>query len=204
MGEIGHKDSRLVQMLRNEQRKRNLSQRDVSRLMGWSQQTYNTWLAGVLPREIQYPRIAEYLNISDEMLRELVAEAEVSIGSKKIPGIRGLESDPVIGKITDSSTGTYFFGTGWVPDRRYKIVVDTAVMEPSLIQGTAAWVDPKRFPAIGNEVFAITTEGDAVLGTLLSIGNRSVELKQSNPERKLTVAGIKYVQVVVLAERVAE
>src|SRR5690606_25763655 len=76
--------TRLMQMLANEQKRRDWTDRQCAEFLGELQQTFSTWKRGSLPR-LPKPRLAAFLQISDDMLAELVQESRESTGSTKLP-----------------------------------------------------------------------------------------------------------------------
>lgn len=201
--------SRFAQMIANEQSKEGLTDREVADRMGCLQQTFSRWKFGGLPRKHMYAPIAQFLKISVDMVKELVEEAETSTGNTKLPVAYGNAS--VYGKVVDRKDGKYGFeafnlGRKRIPEGRYAITIDTKVMEPALLVGTKAWLDPSVWPKTGNEVLVHAKGGVAWLGRLLSLSDRAAEIERySAPgKEKLTVRDVEAVHVVVLSERVAE
>lgn len=70
------KKTRLVQMLENAVQKDGGSEAQFATKHDLSQQTFNTWMKGRVPTRQFRRKIASILNISDDMMAELVDEAE--------------------------------------------------------------------------------------------------------------------------------
>jgi transcriptional regulator with XRE-family HTH domain len=195
-------------MLLNEQTRRGLTDREVAEANGWLQQTFSRWKMGSLPRQHMFASIAPFLNISIDMVAELVEEATTSTGNTKLPA--GLKVASVYGRVTDRKDGKYTFdafnvGRKRIPEGRYAILIDTKVMEPALPVGTKAWADPGVWPQPGNEVMVHAKGGVAWIGKLVSLANGSAEIERyAAPGReKMTVRDVDAVHVIVLSERVA-
>jgi len=194
--------SRLSQLLENELRSRGRSERELAKEFDWSQQAFNTWLKGSVPRKQFWDRIARFLSISVDDVEALAEEAKESTGSTKLPTI-----DPVWGKVTDRKAGRYVFPdeSGMrFPLTRYCIRIDTKVMEPALLVGTRAWADPSRWPAVGNEVIAHTKSGAAWIGRLFSIEANKATIEQYGSDKKTIVDDIAAVHVIVSSQRIAD
>ncbi len=200
--------TRFAQMLANEQARHGLTDREVAEAHGWLQQTFSRWKLGSLPRKHMFAEIAKFLNISTDMVEELVEEATESTGNTKLSAAYG--PTRVYGKVVDRKEGKYAFepynmGRKRIPEGRYSILVDTKVMEPALLVGTRAWVDPSVWPQVGMEVLVHAKGGAAWLGKLVSLADRTAEIERyAAPGReKMTVRDVEAVHVVVLSERVA-
>ncbi|WP_260685558.1 hypothetical protein [Rhizobium laguerreae] len=197
--------SRFAQMLTNEQTKRGLTDREVAAQYNWVQQTFSRWKMGSLPRQHMFASIAAFLNISTDMVAELVDEAGQSTGNTKLSAAYG--TTRVYGKVTDRKAGKYVFeafnkGRKRIPEGRYAILVDTRVMEPALLVGTKAWVDPAVWPAVGNEVMVHAKGGVAWLGRLVSLADALATIEAGGKE--MTIRDVEAVHVIVLSERVAK
>lgn len=196
--------SRFAQMLTNEQVKRGMTDREVATQTGWLQQTFSRWKMGSLPRQHMFASIASFLNISTDMVAELVEEASASTGNTKLAAAYG--GVKIYGKVTDRKAGKYVFesfnkGRKRIPEGRYAILVDTRVMEPALLVGTKAWLDPAVWPAAGNEVMVHAKGGVAWLGRLVSLADRLATIEAGGKE--MTIRDVEAVHVIVLSERVA-
>lgn len=189
--------TRLMQMLANEQKRRDWTDRQCAEFLGELQQTFSTWKRGSLPR-LPKPKLAAFLQISDDMLEELVDEARQSTGSTKLPRLAAVRE---YGRIADRKTGRYKFDTTrkTVPEGRYMVSIDTKVMEPALHVGTKAWLDPTVWPKVGDEVMVITHAGVGWIGVLAEFG-QVVKLTRYNGE-PVTADNVAAVHVIVLSER---
>lgn len=193
--------SRLSQMLKNEQARRELTDYAVSKGIGVLQQTYSSWKHGSLPRPNKYAALAGWLGVSIDMVAELVDEAKVSTGNP--PSVEA-ELPATIGRVSDRKEGRYKFDSvdgKRFPTSRYAVEVGTNVMEPALLYGTKIWLDPGIWPKVGNEVMVHARGGVAWLGKLLSMGDGKAEVE--NAAGRHAVENVDAVHVVVLAERVA-
>ena len=192
-------------MLVNEQTKQGLTDREVAAKHDWLQQTFSRWKMGSLPRAHMFASIASFLNISPDMVRELVDEAMQSTGNTKLPvafsGVR------TYGKVTDRKDGKYVFeafnqGRKLIPEGRYAILIDTKVMEPALLVGTKAWLDPAAWPKPGNEVMVHAKGGAAWIGRLVSLAGDRADIER-HAAGSMTIRDVEAVHVIVLSERVA-
>ncbi|MBY3434870.1 hypothetical protein [Rhizobium laguerreae] len=191
-------------MLATEQTKQGLTDREVADKYGWLQQTFSRWKMGSLPRQHMFASIASFLGVGTETVAELVDEASQSTGSTKLAAAYG--SARVYGKVTDRKAGKYVFeafnqGRKRIPEGRYAILVDTKVMEPALLVGTKAWVDPAVWPTAGNEVMVHAKGGVAWLGRLVSLADALATIEAAGKE--MTIRDVEAVHVIVLSERVA-
>lgn len=194
-------------MLKNEQVRRGLTDVDVAAEIGVSQQTFNAWKGGVVPRPNKYAAVASYLQISDDMMVELAEEARISTGNTKLPKLTAYNTARTYGRVSDRKEGKYKFdpvnaGRKRIPEGRYAIEVGTNVMEPALLYGTKVWVDPGIWPTAGNEVLVHAKGGFAWLGRLEKMGNETAEISQDALEGTIVVKDVLAVHVVVLAERI--
>jgi transcriptional regulator with XRE-family HTH domain len=198
--------SRFSQMLDVELKRRGKSERELAREFGWSQQAFNTWKTGGIPRQQFYQRIGDFLRIPIDDVAMLLDEARESTGNTKLP-----KMDPIYGKVTDRKEGKYSFpdtdaaGVSGMryPLTRYAIRIDTKIMEPALLVGTKAWADPSLWPKVGNEVIVHSKGGNAWLGRLAALENGDVALLHYSSEKKIVVRDVEAVHVIALAERVA-
>jgi hypothetical protein len=197
--------SRFAQMLVNEQTKQGLTDREVAAKYDWLQQTFSRWKMGSLPRSHMFASIAAFLGIPTEQVAEIVEEAGQSASSTKLPvtfgGVR------TYGRVTDRKDGKYVFeaynqGRKRIPEGRYAILIDTKVMEPALMVGTKAWLDPAVWPKPGNEVMVHAKGGAAWLGRLVSIADGRAEIERP-AVGTMTIRDVEAVHVIVLSERVA-
>ncbi|UYE95783.1 hypothetical protein HAAEEKHM_00063 [Sinorhizobium phage AP-16-3] len=202
--------SRLSQMLLNEQAKRGLTDYKAAKEIGVLQQTYSSWKHGSVPRPNRYAAIAGWLHISIDMARELCEEAVASTGSTKLPRVAPVAE---AGRVADRKEGKFKFdaassgaagGSGSrIPSSRYTVSVDTKVMEPALLVGTKAWLDPSVWPKVGNEVMVHGKGGIAWLGRLESLENGRAEISRYALGNRITIDDVQAVHAVVLSERVA-
>lgn len=196
--------SRLSQMLLNEQGRRSQTDREAAAEIGVRQQTYSTWKHGSIPRPNLYGPLAKFLNISIDMLEELCEEARESTGNTKLPR---LDRAREYGRVSDRKEGKFKFdpvnaGRKRIPEGRYSVMIGTNVMEPALLYGTKAWLDPAVWPRIGNEVIVHGKGGVAWLGRLEALESGRAEISQYGGGR-LVVDDVQAVHAVVLSERVA-
>lgn len=194
-------------MLFNEQMRREATDRQIATEFDWLQQTFNRWKAGSLPRPHMYPSIAKFLKISVDMVTELVEEAVVSQSTTKLPKAVTFNSARVYGKVTDRKAGKYGFeaynqGRRHIPEGRYCILIETKVMEPALVVGTKAWLDPGVWPQVGNDVLVHSAGGAAWIGRLAANNGATADLER-HAGPPVTVRDVKAIHVIVLAERVA-
>ncbi|QWY83254.1 XRE family helix-turn-helix protein [Rhizobium phage RHph_X2_25] len=197
--------SRLSQMLLNEQGRRGQTDREAAAEIGVLQQTYSAWKHKTIPRPNTFGPLAKFLNISIEMLEELCEEARESTGSTKLPR---LDKAREYGRVSDRKEGKFKFdpvnvGRKRIPEGRYTILVGTNVMEPALLYGTKAWLDPAVWPRVGNEVLVHSKGGVAWLGRLEALDNGRAEISQHGGGR-IVVDDVQAVHAVVLSERVAD
>ncbi len=199
--------SRFAQMLLNEQTKRGLTDREIGEKHNWLQQTFSRWKMGSLPRPHMYASIANFLQIDTGMVRELVDEAKASTGNTKLPKVGAFNMARVYGKVVDRKNGKYAFepfnyGRKRIPEGRYAILIDTKIMEPALLVGTKAWVDPAVWPKPGYEVMVHAKGGAAWIGRLVSVTGDRADIEQL-AGGTMTIRDVEAVHVVVLSERVA-
>lgn len=190
--------SRLSQMLVVEQNRRGQTERALAEEYGWSQQTFNTWKKGAIPRPVMFARLASFLNISTDMVRELAEEAAESTGNTKLPKMSVFDRTSTEGKVVDRKDGRFKFSRP-LPAGRYAVSVDTKIMEPALLAGKKAWLDPGVWPAVGNEVIVHAKGGLAWIGRLNDL-SAAVVLERA--DGLLTVKDVEAVHVIVLSERV--
>jgi hypothetical protein len=198
---------RLAQMLIHRQKQLEATDRAICEEYGWLQQTYNNWKGGAAPRSPWYDSVASYLGVTPHDVEELAEEAKISKGSRKIPKLSVYSAAREYGEVKDASTGEYFFnafnvGRRHIPEGRYAFIVDTAVMEPSLRQGTRAFADGSIWAKPGNEVMVHADNGEAWLGELVSMKDGGVQIRQYNPDRTFSLKEINAVHPVVLSERI--
>ncbi|MEY9198724.1 transcriptional regulator with XRE-family HTH domain [Sinorhizobium fredii] len=132
--------SRLSQMIETEQRRLGKTERQIAAEFGWSQQTFNTWKSGVVPRHRVFAPLARFLRITEDDLAMLVKEASASTGSTKLPDL----GSPIIGREHD---GLIVFDEpiGFAKPQ-------TAGCYVVRIGGRNSWVNPRLRPIDGNEV----------------------------------------------------
>lgn len=194
--------SRLSQMIATEQRSRGQTDREICEPRGWLQQTFSKWKHGTIPRLPTHESLADFLGITRDELDELIGESRTSTGSTPLAA---LGRAPTYGKVSDRKTGKYRFaphndGRWVVPEGRHSIMVDTKVMEPALLVGTKAWLDPGVWPAVGHEVMVFGKAGNAWLGRLAALEGSRAEIE--NTAGRLVIIDVQAVHVVVLSERV--
>ncbi|WP_247750174.1 hypothetical protein [Rhizobium sp. 16-449-1b] len=190
--------SRLSQMLTAEVKRRQISEIKIADEFGWAPQTFNTWKHGVVPRQNWFVALSNFLNIPMSDVEMLVEEARTSTGNTKLPKI-----DPVFGKVSDRKDGKFAFPAEHgqrFPLGRYAIRVDTKVMEPALLVGTKAWLDPSIWPQTGNDVLVHTKSGAAWIGQLAAIENNTAKLHR-HAAKEIVVSEIEAIHVIVLSER---
>lgn len=139
--------SRFSQMLASELKRREKSERELAREFGWSQQAFNTWLKGSVPRQQFYARIAKFLNVAIEDVEMLAKEATESTGSTKLPNLGA----PMLGRGTASKVTLDKFPLGYA---KPEIVGCYAIK----VDGRNLWVNPNITPAAGNTVI-LRSEG---------------------------------------------
>ena len=191
--------SRLSQIIDAELKKRGKSERELAREFGWSQQAFNTWLKGGVPRQQFFVRLGEFLGITQADLQALVDEAKADTGQTA-------KSEPIYGKVTDRKEGKFTFPAGdngsRIPLGRYAIKVDTKVMEPALVTGGKAWLDQSIWPHIGNDVLVHLRSGVAWIGQLVAIENNAAKLHRHGVAKDVVVTDVEAIHVIVLSERV--
>lgn len=197
--------SRFAQMLANEQAKQGMTDREVVAKYDWLQQTFSRWKMGSLPRQHMFASIGQFLGVSTDAVAELVEEASASTGNTKLAAAYG--GVKLYGKVTDRKAGKYVFeafnqGRKRIPEGRYAILIDTKVMEPALLVGTKAWLDPSVWPKPGNEVMVHAKGGVAWLGRLVTLADAQAVIAADGKE--MTIRDVEAVHVIVLSERVAK
>lgn len=200
-------NSRFAQMLLNEQTKRGLTDREIAEKHNWLQQTFSRWKMGSLPRPHMYASIANFLQIDTAIVRELIAEAKASAGSTKLPKVGVFGTARTYGKVVDRKDGKYVFepfnqGRKRIPEGRYAIAIDTKVMEPALLVGTKAWIDPSIWPKPGNEVIVHVKSGAAWIGHLTGMTDGQANIERLSAGT-MTIRDVEAVHVIVLSERLA-
>lgn len=199
--------SRLTQMLANEQKRLGMTDREICEKHGWLQQSFSKWKRGTIPRLPVHEELAQFLGLRRDMLDELIEEAKTSTGNTKLPPLSMLDRVYEYGKVTDRKAGKFRFepvnaGRKAIPEGRYIITVDTKVMEPALLVGTKAWLDPAVYPNIGDEVIVHARAGNAWLGQLSATKDDTATLVRHNGE-PVTITDVQAVHVVVLSSRSA-
>lgn len=191
--------SRLSQMLVHEQRSRGLTERAAAEEIGCLQQTFGSWKRGTIPRPHVFDALANWLRISPDMMAELAEEARQSAGNTKLPKLTAFAQTLHHGKVTDRKEGKFRFTH--LPAGRYSVQIDTKVMEPALLVGTKAWLDPAVWPRVGHEVMVFAKGGNAWLGRLAALDGDRAELTRENGG-PVSVTDVQAVHVVVLSERI--
>lgn len=133
--------SRLSQMLQNELRRRGQSEHHIAREMDWSQQAFNTWLKGSIPRKQFWGRISRFLQIPEADVETLAEEAKTSQGNTRIPPL----GSPVIGRGSMESVTMEKFAFAYAKPQIegcYAVRLD----------GRHYWVNPLMTPVNGNKV----------------------------------------------------
>jgi len=128
-------------MLENELRRRGKSERELAREFGWSQQAFNSWRRGGVPRQQFFVRLGNFLGISQADLEMLVDEAKESAGNTKMPDLGA----PVLGQGSPDELSIDMFPTGFAKPA----VSGTYALK---IDGKHAWINPRLKPTRGNEV----------------------------------------------------
>lgn len=201
-------NSRFAQMLLDEQTKRGLTDREIAEKHNWLQQTFSRWKLGSLPRPHMYASIANFLRADTAAVAELVEEARRSADGAKLPKIGAFSAARVSGKVVDRKDGKYAFeafnqGRKRIPEGRYAISIDTKVMEPALLVGTKAWVDPAVWPKPGYEVIVHAKSGAAWIGRLVGVSDGQATLERMSAG-SMTIRDVEAVHVIVLSERLAQ
>lgn len=195
--------SRLSQMLAVEAKNRERSVSDLSREYGWSKQAFYTWTHGSVPADQWHKKIAKFLSINLEDVEMLVEEAKTSTGSTRIPRMQFPKARKVYGKVVDRKDGKFHFdliGGLRTPVATYAVRIDTKLMEPALIAGCLAWVDPSTWPKAGYEVLVHTKGGSAWIGQFVSVTESTAVIDRTTGLRE--VKDVESIHVVVLSERV--
>lgn len=193
-------------MIAHEQKTLGQTDREICEKYGWLQQSFSKWKHGTVPRLPAHESLAEFLGIDRSMLDELIDEARQSTGNTKLPPLAALDRASEYGKVTDRKAGKFRFdpvndGRKAIPEGRYSITIDTKIMEPALLVGTKAWLDPGVWPAIGNEVMVYGRAGNAWLGRLAALDGESARLtRYAGPD--VAINDVQAVHVVVLSERI--
>jgi len=135
------KNTRLAQMLKHQQNKAGLTEKELAAKHGFSQQAFNSWKTGVAPRPKMYSAIAEFLAAKVEDVAMLAAEAKASAGTTKLPDMGA----PVMARGTAGALEFDKFASGYAKPAvagTYAIRVD----------GRHMWVNPRQRLADGNTV----------------------------------------------------
>lgn len=133
--------SRLSQMLSAELKRRGKSERELAREFGWSQQAFNTWKSGGVPRQQFFVRLGDFLNISQTDLQMLIDEAKEGAGSTKLPNMGA----PMMGRGSPQHITIDQFPFGYAKPQiegTYAVRVD----------GRIYWANPNLTPVAGNLV----------------------------------------------------
>ncbi len=198
------KKSRFAMLLAERQRALHMTERAVAEKYGWVQQTYSAWKRGTLPRPDVRDAIADFLGLTREEVDKLCEEAI----ERAAPGIGVFDTAQQHGKVSDRKEGRFKFepiqhgyGVSYIPRGRYFVRIETNVMEPVLLYGTRAWVDPAVWPKPGNEVIVHGAKGTAWIGRLEAVEGQKVRLSRYGlPD--VVVDSHEAIHVIVLAERV--
>lgn len=159
------------------------------------QQTYSTWKRGTVPRPPMHAPLAEWLGIDIASLETLVDEAQDEEPAVNLAALANVRQ---YGKIADRKAGKYRFGAGRqrVPAGRYKMRVDTKIMEPMLPVGATIWLDPMVPPQVGHDV-VVHAAGFGWIGTLESWDAAGARLAGGE-----LIADVEAIHVIVLASRI--
>lgn len=202
----------LAQMIVDRQKSLALTDRAVSEKYGWLQQTYNAWKHGRVPKETAFGGLSDFLGIGLQEIEDLATEARKSNEINKKPSAVNLTSFLAVqerGNVSDRKAGKFKFdayrrgyGSIYVPEGRYSVQIDTNVMEPVLIFGARAWLDPAVWPRPGTDVIVHADKGAAWIGRLEAIDGTTARLLQYGRPVGVNVENFKAIHVIVLAERV--
>lgn len=135
------KNTRLAQMLKHQQNKSGLTEAELSAKYGFSQQAFNSWKTGVVPRPKMYSAIGAFLNASIDDVAMLAAEAKESSGTTKLPDMGA----PVMARGTASSLAIDKYASGYAKPA-------VAGTYAARVDGRHMWVNPRLRPAEGNTV----------------------------------------------------
>ena len=185
-------------MLVAEQKRHKKTEAALAAEFGWQQETFNTWKRGAVPRPQMYLRLAQFLKVSAETIKQLADEARNSTGNAKLPKLAAFDRAPLVGKIIDRKLGKFKFLRP-LPTGRYAVAIDTEIMEPALLAGRRAWFDPLIWPQVGNEVIVHAQSGLAWIGRLSAFGAVVIIERESGPK---AVDNVEAAHVLVLSERV--
>lgn len=199
------KKSRFASLLADRQRALRLTERAVAEKYGWVQQTYSSWKRGTLPRPDVRDALADFMDVPRKELDKLCEEAQ----ERAAPGIGVFDTAQQHGKVSDRKEGKLKFepiqhgyGVSYIPRGRYFVRIETNVMEPALLYGTRAWIDPSVWPRPGNDVIVHAPKGVAWLGRLEAVEGQKVRLSRYGmPD--VVVDSHEAIHVIVLAERAA-
>lgn len=165
------KKSRLVQLLEREVEKSGLSQKEFARQrLDVGQQTFSTWLRGIVPTRAMRSGIKKTLKLTDEQMDELISDAEAkragvahvwapaeppnaAIGGPV--GFTQTRDVPVYGRVVGGGHGEYEFNgqeIDWVMrppslvgvKDAYAVMFDGDSMYPRYRAGHTGWVHPGR------------------------------------------------------------
>lgn len=194
------KKSRLAQLIINEQKTRNATDRECAAEIGVLQQTFSTWKAGRIPREKAHEGLANFLRIPVSQIDGLIDEAADAPGAK-LPSLSAYANVRVYGRMADRKDGKIKFDTSRkaLPEGRYAVIVDTKIMEPALPVGAKAWVDPGIWPKPGNEVIA-HARGYGWIGKLERLENGHATISRFGAD-PVEITDVDAVHVIVLSER---
>lgn len=134
--------SRLSQMIVSQQARAGLTESEISARYGFSQQAFNTWKKGSIPRPKVFAALAGFLNITTDELTDICKEASAGASTTKIPDLGA----PVMGRGTASDVWIDKFAMGYAKPAYggcYAVRID----------GKYAWVNPRLTPTDGNSVF---------------------------------------------------
>jgi len=173
-----------------------MTDRAICAKYGWIQQTFSAWRNGSIPRPDVRPGIAEFLGISADELDHICDQQQARAQHAEIA------------KVSDRKAGRFKFvrtsKSSHVPRERYSALIETNVMEPALLYGTRAWVEPSMWPVPGYDVFVHGPNGSAWLGRLVAINGTSAHLTRHNAEGEIVVENVQAIHPVVLAERIPD
>lgn len=198
------KTTRLAQMIFDRQIELALTDSACGTLCGGaSQQTFNHWTKGVVPRKDKRAAIADFLGIPHEEMDALVEEALADSGAEKLPRMGAFGRSQTYGKIIDRKQGKFRepIFSSYLPKGRYAVRVDTKVMEPSLRVGLKAYVDPAFFAQVGDDVIVHVEDGFFWIGRLLHFTESEAKISQYEG-KEIELKRVRAIHPIVLAERV--
>lgn len=197
----------LAEVLIERQTALGATDRAICEEYGWLQQTYHTWKKGSSPRAPMHESIALFTGLPVEEISRLADEARRADHRAGAPKLLIYNGSREHGEVSDASTGQLYFndfnvGRRRIPEGRYAIRMDTAVMEPAIRSGTYCWVDQSIWVAAGLEAIVHEDDGIAWVGQVVAIDGGGIELKQYNPSRNFRIERPKAVHAIALSSRI--